>query len=313
MQASPRQLPAQRAAYPLGPTEQEWAALTPAQQARREQELVQALCAAIEADWQANPPEGEPHQEAWLEAKDALRTFFRKRRPGGLYVAADMPVFYPGRTSFSPDILAVLDVPTHPRTSWMVAREGKGLDFVLEFRHEGSWRKDFVDNVTDYAELGIAEYFAFDIGKRQLRGWRLPPGRRAYQPILPQAGRYRSDVLDLELGVLDGALRFFDGNAELLGGERRVGLLERLAQEAEARAEAAQAQAEQAQMQAEQAQAALAEAVFAILRVRGVPVDEESRGRIQGCYDTGQLTRWLRHASEARSAAALLDTDAQET
>src|SRR5262245_36984624 len=42
--------------------------------------------------------------------------------------------------------------------AWVVAEEGKGLDFVLEVLHKGDRNKDLVENVERYAQLGIPEY-----------------------------------------------------------------------------------------------------------------------------------------------------------
>ncbi|MRG96828.1 Uma2 family endonuclease [Polyangium spumosum] len=82
-------------------------------------------------------------------------------------------------------------------------------------------------NVALYAELGIPEYFVFDRGRLNLRGHRLPsPGARAYQPIVPQGGRYASAMLGLELMLVEGRLRFVVGGTPLLESEEIIGQLE---------------------------------------------------------------------------------------
>ena len=42
-------------------------------------------------------------------------------------------VFYPGENSFTPDVLAVVDVSLHKRDCWMVSQEERGLDVIIEF------------------------------------------------------------------------------------------------------------------------------------------------------------------------------------
>ena len=65
----------------------------------------------------------------------------------------------------------------------------------------GDKEKDYVRNVERYARLGIPEYFIFDPPKQRLLGYRLGAGGSSYEPILPQSGYWRSDVLDLELSL----------------------------------------------------------------------------------------------------------------
>ena len=127
------------------PTEEEWARLTPEERLAVEAELLASDSLEQQRAREAMA-EGEPHLDVKVEARDTLREFFRRQRPR-LYVAAELAVYYPGQKSIQPDLIAVNDVETHPRSSWMVSREGKGPDLALEVHHQGNWRKDFVDNV----------------------------------------------------------------------------------------------------------------------------------------------------------------------
>ncbi len=118
-------------------------------------------------------------------------------------------------------MLAVLDVETHDRDRWVVADEGKGLDFVLEIHVRGDRAKDHERNVRWYAELGIPEYFLFDRRRGRLLGWRLTqPGASSYEPILAQRGQLESRVLGLWIALEASAppnplmrLRFYAGTA----------------------------------------------------------------------------------------------------
>ena len=142
-------------------------------------------------------------------------------------------MYYPGEPRFSPDILAVLDVDDHPRTKWVVVDEGKGLDLVIEVHHEGDRKKDYETNVERYARLGIAEYFIFDVGAIDLRGHRLSPSKpAAYVPIVPQADRWVSNVLGLDLALEDGGIRFFQGTAALLEASELAAQLGKMLDEA---------------------------------------------------------------------------------
>lgn len=254
------QPPQQRAssAYPMAPTEAEWAALSPEARARVVAELPASM-----TDAEASPPEGDLHYDGKNDVRETLRTWF-SRLGQSVYVAAELTVYYPGQPRFAPDVLAVRDVPVHDRMKWVVSAEGKGLDWVMEVHVGGDRKKDSVDNVARYAALGIPEYFIFDRAQVRLYGHRLPsPDARTYVPIVPQVGRYASAALGLDLVLEAGRLRFYHASAELLAPRDLAAKLELLVEEvrqhAEARleveAERTRAETERARAEAERARA----------------------------------------------------------
>ncbi len=225
---------ADRSREPRAPTQAEWDAMDGATRAR--------VVEALPSEWEELlPPEGDEHREAASDALETLRAFYRStgRR---VYVSSNLGIYYPGEPRFAPDLLAVVDVEPHKREKWVVSAEGKGLDFVMEILVHGDRRKDLEANVARYARLGITEYVIHDVRRGRLLGHRLPSPASAtadrYEPIAPEAGRVRSQVLDLDL-VLDGErLRFHAGTACLLDGRELVERLEHISREAEARARA---------------------------------------------------------------------------
>ena len=90
--------------------------------------------------------DGEPMAESDLqyvpltETVSTLRVRFSNRTD--VYVAGDMLVYYrPNEPSASvaPDVFAVFGTTgNHPRDSWIVWREGKAPDFVLEIASEST-------------------------------------------------------------------------------------------------------------------------------------------------------------------------------
>jgi Uma2 family endonuclease len=208
---------------PMAPPQELWDRLTEAERER----VVESLPSEFEPS-EAHPPEGDVHTEAVFGARTALKRFFGKVGRS-IYVATNLPVYYPGRSMFSPDVMAVLDVPTHPRPSWVVSREGRGLDFALEVIVLGHRRKDLERNVELYARLGIREYFVFDQPKLHLLGYRLRPSGSGYEPIVPQHGYVSSLVLGLTLRVEAERLRFFTADAELPDADALIAKLERFA------------------------------------------------------------------------------------
>jgi hypothetical protein len=225
---------------PRAPPLDVWAALSPAERRR----VVDSLPSELPVS-EANPPEGDPHFNAKAGVKSVLGDHFA-RMGRRVYLACELPVYYPGERMCAPDVLAVLDVETHERQKWMVAEEGKGLDLALEVLVSGNRRKDLEENVEAYASLGIPEYFVLDRSRLRLLGYRLPPsGGRVYQPIVPQGGRYTSRVLGLDLRLEGTKLRFYQGLAAVPEASEMVATLERMMDDIEARARAAEERAEE--------------------------------------------------------------------
>ncbi len=244
------------------PTQAEWDALSP--DARRR--VVDALSPSL-GEHEAAPPEGDLHFAAKVAALDALRGFFG-REGRGVYIASELAVYYPGARRFAPDLLVVFDVDPHPRTKWVVSAEGKGLDFVLEVHFGGDRRKDAEENVRFYAELGIPEYFVFDRARGRLRGYVLPAAGGAYVPILPQAGRYPSAILGLDLGLEGDRLRFFKANAPILESTEWVERMGAMLEATQRRAEDEARRAEDEARRVAELEARLAEALAEIERLK---------------------------------------------
>jgi Uma2 family endonuclease len=293
------------------PTVEEWRAMSPEQRLDFQVAINAAL--TLPADLMS---EGRPHQKAKSRAIDALDLHF-KTIGRMVYLAEELAVLYPGEKGFSPDVLAVLDVAQpedDERMAWVVADEGKGPDFVLEVLHRGDRDKDLVENVERYAHLRIPEYFVYDRARQQIHGYRLPaPSASRYQRIMPQLGHYRSNVLGLDLAILDDNLRFLSGEATLPVSADLIGRLRGIQESLEAKAERAQAKAEQAEAKAEQAEgqvdealAGLREGLMTILDVRGVPCPDEARARIESCGEPSVLRQWLARARTAASVDEVL-------
>jgi Uma2 family endonuclease len=284
---------------PVTPTEERWRAMT---QAERERFLV-GVNEAL-SDPAIVMSEGRPHKKAKSRAIDMLGRHFRAMgKP--VYLAEEMSVLYPGVPGFVPDVMAVLGVEEpedDQRMAWVVADEGRGLDWVLEVLWAGDRKKDLQDNVERYASLGIPEYFVYDQRQQRILGYRLPTtGTKRYQPVLAQAGLYRSNVLGLDLAIVDRSLRFFQGAAELYGTEHLIRRLEGMVSNLEERAE-------QTARDAEKSRAGVREAILTILGARGVTCSDEGRSRIEGCADPDVLNQWLARALQATSEAEVFAT-----
>ena len=220
------------AGFPMAPTKEEWDALTEEQRIE-----VAAMLPGEVTDAEMSPPEGDRHFRAKTGTLDVLRGWFARQKQR-IYLAAELPTYYPAEPRFAPDLMAVLDVADHERDSWFVSREGKGLDWVMEVHVGGDRKKDAERNVERYARLGIPEYFLYDRAKGRLSGYRLASAAaRTYSPIVPQAGLYASHVLGLDVQVEKERLRFYAGTALLLESGELIARLENMLDEVQQRAD----------------------------------------------------------------------------
>ncbi len=303
--------PSSQSSWPVAPTQERWDALSAKERVDVERDLNDDLNDAIDAELASLAPddvaymaEGDAHYDLCANARGSLRRFF-SHHGRSLYVAANMGVHYPGEPSLAPDLLAVRDVLTHDRSSFMVAQERKGLDLCLEVIVFGRRRKDLVENVERYARLGIHEYFVLDVGQRRLRGYRLPPGTRRYQRLVPNHGHFSSEVLGLEIGYREGRLRFYAGNAILFTPEEESDELGKQLREAEEHAETEQQRAETKQQRADEAVRLTGEALIGLLKARRVLPGEAERIRIESCRDLSLLARWIQRAATVTSVETL--------
>jgi Uma2 family endonuclease len=244
---APRTSPA---GFPMAPSVEEWEALSHAERA----EIAAALPGEV-TDAEIAMPEGERHFKAKVRVLDALRGYFTRQRRR-VYLAAEMPTYYPTEPRFAPDLFAVLDVEDTERDKWIVSAEGnKGLDWVLEVHVGGDRKKDAELNVARYARLGIPEYFVYDRARNRLAAYRLAsPEARVYTAILPNHGLYESRVLGLEVQVDRDRLRFYAGTALLLESEDLIARLQEMCDVAQQRAEEETRRREEADQRREEAE-----------------------------------------------------------
>ena len=209
-----------------------------------------------------NPMAETPiHWRATVDATDPLHEFYRER--SDVYVGSDMLMYYLEgdlRRSVVPDVWVAFGVPKLPeRRTWLIWREGKGPDFVLEITSRWTKREDEGRKKKLYEELGVGEYWQFD------------PTGDYLDPILKGRelgadGTYRNlalqerdgalcymSLLGLELRLAGRRLYYFDpaSDACLLSYTEQIGA-RRSADQARRTAEAARRTAEVARQSAEE-------------------------------------------------------------
>lgn len=103
-----------------------------------------------------------------------------------------------------PDPIVAFGVGSHRRSSYVMWREGKPPEFVMEYASVSTWRRDRDEKPARYESLGVSEYFLYDLVggllQPRLQGHVLNKGRyRTLRPErLPNGERgLRSEVLGL--------------------------------------------------------------------------------------------------------------------
>ena len=163
--------------------------------------------------------ESPVHRDAMIDAIQVLARHFAGRPD--VYVSGNMLLYYEEgnpRKCVAPDVFVVVGASRDEnRDAWLLWREPKAPDFVLEVTSKSTRRNDLINKRALYESLGVAEYFLFDPRAEYLnpavQGFRLHRGR--YVPMdaerLPDgAPALYSEALGLFLHVRDHALRLHD-------------------------------------------------------------------------------------------------------
>ena len=155
-------------------------------------------------------PVGTEHDALQEELAYVIRSRYRNRPD--VLVAGDLFVYFDGPGTslaiadrLAPDLMVAFGVPDRRRSNYVVWREGKAPDFVLEIFSPSTRTKDIAEKPALYRRMGVREYFQFDPDRRtepRLAGWRFGPGETRALPLVPVAGGMRgihSEALDLHL------------------------------------------------------------------------------------------------------------------
>jgi Uma2 family endonuclease len=158
-----------------------------------------------ETDW---------HGKLMTALIDTLAAFFLSAPR--VYVSGSLLVFYePGnkRRHIAPDVFVVRGVEKYDRPHYLIWREGKAPEFVIELTSSTTRREDVTRKFALYRDvLRVKEYFLFDPFEDYLdplmQGYRLRKGE--YVPIKPVSGRLPSRVVGLHLERAGSDLRLWN-------------------------------------------------------------------------------------------------------
>ena len=182
--------------------------------------------------------DGEPMAESdsardyLIYGVESLKIHFKKRTD--VYVSGNLFIYYEkGNPSavISPDVFVVFGVENKQRMSYQIWKENNKVpDFVLEVTSKKTKKVDQEDKPLKYASLGVKEYFQYDPTgdylKPVLQGGKLVNGQYEKFPLIQlENGEFMivSEVLGLELRIIQGELRFYDPvtGKKLLTSEER--------------------------------------------------------------------------------------------
>ena len=140
-------------------------------------------------------PESTIQFEPLSYTVNAVKRFLR--HCPSVFVAGDLLVYHEGRPDaagrvspvwVAPDVLVAFGVEDRDRDSYVVWREGKPPDFVMEIVSASTWKRDRDEKPAIYASLGVDEYFLFDAtgGLLEPRLQGLALRGRTYRPLPPE-------------------------------------------------------------------------------------------------------------------------------
>ena len=158
--------------------------------------------------------ETDTHLNLLIYLRESLKLFFAERAE--VYVTGNIMFYYVEgnpREVVSPDVMVCFGIPKGDRTSYKTWEENDvAPSVVIELSSRGTWSKDLDEKYFLYERLGVREYYIFNplYPKKSpaFMAFRLREGE--FHAVAINDDRVKSEVLDLELAVVDNALRLFD-------------------------------------------------------------------------------------------------------
>ena len=214
--------------------------------------------------------DGKPMAETERHFREILKNFTlienHFAHVPDVYVLGNMMMYYEEgnpRKSISPDIFVAFGIGRKERRIYKIWEEGKPPDFVLEFASKKTYQNDLTDKKQLYADIGIQEYFLYDVDgpylPTPLMGFRLVD--EDYVEIPTNAtGGILAATLGLEFHLLDDGFGIYDPDVQQWlksaaeAAEERAEDAEERAEDAEERAEDAEERVEDAEERAEDAE-----------------------------------------------------------
>ena len=230
------------------------------------------------------------------------------------------------RNRIAPDVLVAFGVGTHSRSSYLVWKEGKPPDWVLEVASPSTAANDLDYKRRAYAAMGVPEYWLFDpkgdvfpSGQPRLQGLALSGG--GYVRLAPRRAdgvtMIRSGVLGLDLRAEGEFIRMRDPatREDILHQREFKALAEREAERAQqeaARRKGAEAHAKREAEHAKREAARRKDAETHAEREAARRKDAETRAEREAAQRKGAEVRAEREAERAEREAEHAQREAAE-
>lgn len=166
-----------------------------------------------------------------------LQTFLQKQK--GNYVFGDIMFYYEEgnpKKFVAPDLMVCLDKKKEPsRGVYKLWQEEAVPQVIIEICSESTWREDLSRKYALYQQLGVSEYYIFDVEFKYLQqpllAFCLIDGE--FVEVEVKNGRVFSEALGLELVDTGETLRLFnpETNSFLMTMEEMAAELEKLKQQ----------------------------------------------------------------------------------
>ncbi|MBI4675677.1 MAG: Uma2 family endonuclease [Chloroflexi bacterium] len=145
---------------------------------------------------------------------NVLMAWFRDR--ADMYVGGNNLIYYVEgfpKKFFAPDVYLIPGLDKTPRRVLKLWEIKRAPAVIFEITSRATWEDDLGDKMELYAQLGVREYFVYDVEHEELepplRGFRLAGFE--YEPMQPDPdGRIYSAELQLQLQEIDGTLRLIN-------------------------------------------------------------------------------------------------------
>lgn len=142
---------------------------------------------------------------------DVLMAWFKDR--ADMYVGGNNMIYYAEgfpKLSFAPDVYLIPGLDKTPRHIIKLWEEKSAPSVIFEITSRATWEIDLGDKMELYAQIGVREYFVYDVGHEELdpplRGFRLVDGK--YERLRSnEDGELYSEEMNLALQEIDGTLR----------------------------------------------------------------------------------------------------------
>ncbi len=228
------------------------------------------------------------------------------RDKNDFFIGANLTVYFSlqqfkKRDLAGPDFFLVKNTEKKHRKSWAVWEEdGKYPDLIIELLSDSTAKTDRTRKKELYQDrFRTPEYFWFSPETGEFMGYHLV--EQQYQEIPMNENGWRwSKVLELNLGVVEGQLRYLQPNGQLVPSPAEAAYQEMLlAQEIH---QQTQQQIQQAQEQAQQAQQQAQEQVQ--------QAQEQAQQQVQQAQEQAQQAQ--QEAQQAQQEAALAKVEAQK-